>query len=68
MRESTGHPPGLGEESRKVWEALAGGPTHLDELALRLGLAVPRLRGHLLELELQRLVRRLPGDCYQRWG
>jgi predicted Rossmann fold nucleotide-binding protein DprA/Smf involved in DNA uptake len=35
-------------------------------MAQRLGLAVPRLSGALLTLEMKKLVRRLPGNRYER--
>jgi DNA processing protein len=60
-------PLGLDAEQRRVWEALAEGPRHVDELVQRLGLAVPQLSGMLLLLEMRKAVRRLPGNRYERW-
>jgi DNA processing protein len=60
-------PPGLDAEQLRVWEALAEGPRHVDELVQRLGLAVPQLSGMLLMLEMRKVVRRLPGNRYERW-
>jgi DNA processing protein len=59
-------PPGLDEGQRRVWEALAEGPRHVDELVQRLGMAVPQLSGMLLLLEMKKVVRRLPGNRYER--
>jgi DNA processing protein len=59
-------PPGLDETQRRVWECLAEGPRHLDELVQRLGLGVPLLSGTLLMLEMKKTVRRLPGNRYER--
>jgi DNA processing protein len=61
-----GPPPGLDEVQRGVWDLLAGGPLTGDDLAQRLGLDVPRLSGVLLTLEMRRVVRRLPGNRYER--
>jgi predicted Rossmann fold nucleotide-binding protein DprA/Smf involved in DNA uptake len=35
-------------------------------MAQRLGLPVPQLSGALLALEMKKLVRRLPGNRYER--
>jgi DNA processing protein len=61
-----GPPPGLDDEQRRVWDALAEGPRHLDELVQRLGLGVPQLSGMLMVLEMKKVVKRLPGNRYQR--
>jgi DNA processing protein len=59
-------PPGLDETQRRIWEALADGPQHLDELVQRLGLGVPQVSGALMMLEMKKAARRLPGNRYQR--
>jgi DNA processing protein len=61
-----GPPPGLDETQRRLWEALAEGPRHLDELVQRLGLAVPQAATALLMLEMKKAARRLPGNRYER--
>ncbi len=61
-----GPPPGLDETQRRLWEALAEGPRHLDELVQRLGLAVPQATTALLMLEMKKAARRLPGNRYER--
>jgi DNA processing protein len=61
-----GPPPGLDETQRRVWEALAEGPLHLDQLVQRLGLGVPQLAGVLMMLEMKKAARRLPGNRYER--
>src|SRR5438477_8060730 len=40
-----GPPPGLDEEQRRVWELLAEGPRHVDELVQRLGVGVSQVSG-----------------------
>jgi DNA processing protein len=59
-------PPGLDEAQRRVWELLGGGPRAIDEIARQLALGVPQLSGVLLGLEMRRVVRRLPGNRYER--
>jgi DNA processing protein len=59
-------PPGLDETQRRLWDLLGGGPRSIDELAQRLGLAVPALSGVLMMLEMKKVVRRLPGSRYER--
>lgn len=72
-RQSTGAAPapapvplGLDADQRRVWEFLAEQPRHLDEMVQRLGLGVPQLSGMLLTLEMKKVVRRLPGNRYER--
>jgi DNA processing protein len=60
-------PPDLEETPRRIWEFLAGGAQPGDRLAQELGLAVPELSRSLMQLEMKRLVRRLPGSRYERW-
>jgi DNA processing protein len=61
-----GPPPGLDDTQRRVWDFLAGPPRHLDEMVQELGLAVSLLSGLLLTLEMKKVVRRLPGNRYER--
>ena len=59
-------PPDLDDVQRRLWDFLAEGARHLDEMAQRLGLPIPQLSGALLTLEMKRVVRRLPGNRYER--
>ncbi len=59
-------PPGLDGSQQRLWEALGEGPLHLDQLVQRLGMAVPEASGALLMLEMKKVVRRLPGNRYER--
>jgi DNA processing protein len=59
-------PPVLEETQRRVWDFLAGQPRHLDEMVRALGLSVSQLSGLLLGLEMKKVVRRLPGNRYER--
>jgi DNA processing protein len=59
-------PPSLDEAQRRIWDFLAEQPRHLDEMAQQLGFTIPALSGMLLTLEMKRIVRRLPGNRYER--
>ncbi len=59
-------PPDLDDGQRRLWEFLAEGPRHADEMAQRLTLSVQQLTGMLLTLEMKKVVRRLPGNRYER--
>jgi DNA processing protein len=59
-------PPDLDETQRRIWDFLAGQPRHLDEMAQQLGFKVPQLSTALMTLEMKRVVRRLPGNRYER--
>jgi DNA processing protein len=61
-----GPPPGMDETQRRVWDFLGPGPQHLDEMVQQLGLGVAPLSGMLLTMEMKKLVRRLPGNRYER--
>lgn len=57
--------PELDEMQRRIWELLAE-TRHLDDLVQRLGLAVPQVAGALMMMEMKKVVRRLPGNRYER--
>jgi DNA processing protein len=59
-------PPGLDGLQRRLWEALAEKPRYLDELVQQLGVAVPEVTSSLMMLEMRKVVRRLPGNRYER--
>ena len=44
----------------------AGGARHQDEMVQQLGVGVAQLAGTLLTLEMKKVVRRLPGNRYER--
>ncbi len=64
--EPAGPPPGLDEAQQRIWDFLAGGPRHADEMVQQLGLGVGPLAGMLLTMEMKKAVRRLPGNRYER--
>lgn len=62
---AAGPPPGLDPVQHGVWDALAT-RRHADELARDTGLGAADLARTVMQLELKRLVRRLPGNFYER--
>jgi DNA processing protein len=58
--------PELDPTQRRIWEFLADGPRSLDDIAQQLGLDVPTLSTSLMLLEMKKVVRRLPGNRYER--
>src|SRR6516225_1876247 len=59
-------PMSLDDGQKRIWDFLADRPRHLDEMAQQLDLNVPQLSGTLLTMEMKKLVRRLPGNRYER--
>ncbi len=57
--------PELSPTEQRVFDALAT-RRHADELSRELGLAVGELSRTLMHLELKKVVRRLPGNFYER--
>ena len=58
-------PPALDAVQQRVFDALAG-KRHADELTRDLSLGVSELSRVLMQLEMKRLVRKLPGNFYER--
>lgn len=56
----------LAPEERQVLQALDAYPADIDRIAQQCGLALTALQPLLLALELRGLVRRLPGQLYER--
>jgi DNA processing protein len=65
VAETAGPPPGLDESQMKTWTALERQQS-LDELTRETGLPVSALSMILMQLELKRIVRRLPGNRFER--
>jgi DNA processing protein len=59
-------PPSLTDEQRRIWDFLAGGAKTVDEMAQQLQLAAQQLGAGLMMMEMKRVVRRLPGNRYER--
>ena len=57
--------PSLDATQQRVFDALAA-HRHADELARELELPVSDLARTLMQLEMKKLVRRLPGNFYER--
>jgi DNA processing protein len=59
-------PRDLDDVERRIWDFLEEGPRHVDEMAQQLALGIPEISRNLLMLEMKKLVRRLPGNQYER--
>jgi DNA processing protein len=59
-------PPDLNDTERRVWACLAEKPRHLDEMVQLLGVSAGELSGLLMMLEMRRVVRRMPGNRFER--
>jgi DNA processing protein len=57
--------PELDETQRRIWDLLTEA-RHLDELVQTLGVSVPQISGALMMMEMKKVVRRLPGNRYER--
>jgi len=60
-------PPNLEGHHKTVWDALENEAHYFDDLARKLQIPSPELTRTLTELELQKLIRRLPGNRYERF-
>ncbi len=59
-------PSGLDDVQQKIWEALAE-KRMVDDLTVQLALSITDLTRQLMTLELKKVVRRLPGNWYERF-
>ena len=59
-------PANLDADQQRIWDALADGQRHVDDLVRALVLPVSQLNGMLMVLEMKKFVRRLPGNMYER--
>lgn len=60
-------PEGLDETQRRIWDFLSGHPRYQDELAQELELNISQLSGTLLLMEMKKIIRRLPGNRFERF-
>jgi DNA processing protein len=59
-------PPELDGPARQIWDFLVDGPRPVDAMTQQLGLPVQELTRTLMTLEMKKVVRRLPGNNYER--
>lgn len=59
-------PPALTEAEQRIWDFLAEQPKAVDLIARHLDKAVHELTGVLMTLEMRKIIRRLPGNMYER--
>jgi DNA processing protein len=54
------------DSQRRIWEFVGDQTKHIDDMARQLNLPVSELTGTLMLMEMKRLIRRLPGNHYER--
>jgi len=59
-------PPNLDEIQQSIWNALGEGPRVVDDIAAATSLDAAKLNVQLMLLEMKKVVRRLPGNIYER--
>jgi DNA processing protein len=59
-------PPALDDGQRQLWELLKQQPQHIDDLARLANRPIHEVTGALMMLEMKKVVRRLPGNLYER--
>jgi DNA processing protein len=59
-------PPELDDVQRRIWDFLAESPRHVDDITRHVGLPVADVTRSLMLLEMKKVVRRLPGNRYER--
>jgi DNA processing protein len=59
-------PVELDELQRRIWEFLNGASRSPDDMVQELGVAASQLPGTLLMMEMKKVIRRLPGNRYER--
>jgi len=55
-------------EEQRVHDLLSDDPVHIDDLAISCGLSLPSLHVTLLQMELNGVVRQLPGKYFVKCG
>ncbi len=58
--------PEMNESQQRVWEFLENQTRHVDEIARHLSSPVHQITGDLMTLEMKKILRRLPGNMYER--
>lgn len=68
-REAASRPlPPLSEEERRVYDAIEASETSIDDIAMKSRLPSGAVSSILLQLELKRLVKQLPGKYFVKLG
>ncbi len=60
-------PPALEGVPLQIWQFLESSPHYIDDIARHLQLPIAELSRHLTMLEMKKVVRRLPGNQYERF-
>src|SRR3989441_1877399 len=60
--------PSLSEKERRIYDAIEASETSIDDIAAKSGLPSAAVSSTLLQLELKRLVKQLPGKYFVKLG
>lgn len=60
-------PPGLNDLERKIWDFLGSQKQNVDDISRSMSLPVSELTRTLMVLEMKKIIKRLPGNQYERW-
>jgi DNA processing protein len=60
-------PGGLDDLQRRIWEFLGSQRQNVDDIARTMSLSAPELTRVLMVLEMKKVIKRLPGNQYERW-
>jgi DNA processing protein len=59
-------PDGLTPVQQQIWDAVGERPRHIDEITREVGIPVAEVTQQLLILEIKKLVKRIPGNRFER--
>jgi DNA processing protein len=59
-------PPNLDDGQLRLWEILKEQPKHVDDIAREMNRPVHEVTGSLMILEMKKIIKRLPGNLYER--
>lgn len=59
-------PNNLSPLQQRIWDLLGGQPRHIDEITRETATPITTISQELMLMEMNRLVRRLPGNQYER--
>ncbi len=60
-------PPALDGLQLQIWQFLEGPPKYIDDIGRHLQQPMAELSRHLMMMEMKKIIRRLPGNQYERF-
>ncbi|MCB9746852.1 MAG: DNA-protecting protein DprA [Candidatus Omnitrophica bacterium] len=59
-------PSGLSDQEQEIYQRLMQGPIHIDDLLGTTRIAIPQMTSVLLNLEMKKIIKQLPGKIFTR--